>query len=378
MVSIVNIGLVTNIPSPYRIPLFNAIAGRDDVELTVYFMDVTEKNRSWAVAPEKWEFDHVFLDGSTWYSNILDRSVAVNWGVISHFREASHDVIVVGGYNHTTCWVSLAYSKLSGTPVVPWNGTWSGSIRLDNPLVNTLRQAFARSGQAWIAYGSRAAAALSSWGANEKRILEATNTVDVARFAEQSKQVSRQDSGDEFELLYCGQLIGRKNIETVISALSTISADNVSLRVVGDGPEENTLQRQADEADVQVTFEGFVRRSELYQYYTRANALVLPSTEEVWGLVVNEALACGTPTLVSDMCGCAPDLIQKGFNGSIFDPRAPKELARLLKSLISGDTQYAEEAEIRQDTLNRFNIEKSAGVFATACYTAVMSEFEGK
>lgn len=371
MVSATNIGLVTNIPSPYRIPLFNAIAGRDAVDLTVYFMDVTEKNRSWAVDPEQWEFEYIFLDGSTWYSNVLDRSVAVNWGVVPHFREASHDVIVVGGYNHTTCWVTLAYSKLSGTPVVPWNGTWSGSIRLDNLLVNTLRQTFARSGQAWIAYGSRAAAALSSWGADEKRIFEATNTVDVARFAEQSKQVSRQDGGNGFELLYCGQLIERKNVGTVISALSTISADDVSLRVIGGGPEEKTLRHQADEADVQVTFEGFTPRNELYQYYTHADALVLPSTEEVWGLAVNEALACGTPTLVSNMCGCAPDLIREGFNGSTFNPTAPEQLAKLLNKLISGSTQYAKEIEIREDALGRFSIEKSSDAFITACRTAI-------
>lgn len=365
----INIGFVTNIPSPYRIPLFNDIAGRDEVNLTVYFMDVTEKNRSWEVAPMEWEFDHVFLDGSTWYSDVLDRSVAVNWGVIPRFRKRSHDVIVVGGYNHTTCWVTLAYSKFSGTPVVPWNGTWSGSIRLDNPLVNTLRQAFARSGQAWIAYGSRAATALSSWGADENRIFEAMNTVDIAQFAEQSKQVSHQDGGDEFELLYCGQLIERKNVETVISALSTISANDISLRIIGDGPEEKTLRRQADEADIQVTFEGFVPRDELYRYYTRADVLVLPSTEEVWGLVVNEALACGTPALVSTKCGCAPDLIREGFNGNTFDP-APKPLADAISDLREGAIEYADADKICQDALNRFSIKRSADAFVSACQTA--------
>jgi glycosyltransferase involved in cell wall biosynthesis len=365
----VDIGLVSNIPSPYRIPLFNSIAGREDVKLTLYFMDVTEKNRSWAVAPEEWEFNHVFLDGSTWYSNMIDRSVAVNWGVIPRFRKASHDVIVIGGYNHTTCWVTLAYSKLSGTPVVPWNGTWTGSIRLDNPFVNTLRHTFARSGQAWIAYGSKAAATLSSWGADEKRIFEATNTVDVARFVEQSKKVSQEDVDDRFELLYCGQLIERKNVRTIINALSTISSDDVSLRVIGDGPEEKKLRRQADEADIQATFEGFVPRDELYRYYTHADVLVLPSTEEVWGLVVNEALACGTPALVSTKCGCAPDLIQEGFNGNTFDP-APDSFVDTITDLREEFLEYGDADEIRQDALNRFSIERSANAFVSACQTA--------
>lgn len=366
----INIGLVTNIPSPYRIPLFNAIAGRDGVGLTVYFMDVTEKNRSWAVAPEEWEFDHVFLDGSTWHSNMLDRSVAVNWGVIPRFREASHDVIVVGGYNHTTCWVTLVYSKLSGTPIVPWNGTWTRSIRLNNPIANTLRRAFAQSGQAWIAYGSRAAAALSSWGADENRVFEATNTVDVARFAEQSKQISRQHRGDGFELLYCGQLIKRKNVRTIISALSNFPEDDILFTIVGDGTEMESLQRLSEEADINVSFEGYVSRDELYRYYSNADILVLPSKEEVWGLVVNEALACGTPAIVSTECGCAPDLIREGFNGNTFTPTDPDSFINTITPLLEGTNEYADADAIRQDALDRFGIEKAANAFVSACQTA--------
>lgn len=367
----IDIGIVTNIPSPYRIPLFNSIAGFEDVNLTVYFMDVTEKNRSWKVSPEEWQFNYEILEGSSLYSSVLDRSIAVNWGVIDRFREACHDVIVISGYNHTTGWLALVYSKFSGTPVVPWSGTWDESIRLDNPIVNTIRQAYTHSGQAWLAYGSRAATALSSWGADKNRIFEMTNTVDVEWFSEQSKKVSRQGNVDNFELLYCGQLIKRKNVRTVIQALSRVSIDEVVFRVIGDGPEETMIRNQADQSDVEVVFEGFVQRDELYRYYTNSDALVLPSTEEVWGLVVNEALACGTPALVSKMCGCAPDLIRDNFNGNTFDPDSPKHLASLLEDIITGQKKYAKRPEIRQDALDRFNIENSAISFVAACRTAI-------
>ncbi|MDB9249149.1 glycosyltransferase [Halorubrum ezzemoulense] len=372
MASSIKIGIVTNIPSPYRIPLFNSIAERNNVSLTVYFMDVTEKNRSWSVSPAEWEFEYVFLDGSTWYSSILDRSISVNWGVVPRFRKASHDVIVVGGYNHTTCWITFAYSKFSGTPVVPWSGAWSGSIRINNLVMNMVRQKFTQLGQAWIAYGSRSASALSSWGADESRTHIGINTVSVEKFRGAAESYSHELAEDKFTLLYVGQLIARKNVELVLDALESIPKSDIQFIVVGDGPRESYLRSRADTLENSVEFKGFVERDQLYSYYTEADAFILPSKNEVWGLVVNEALACGTPVLVSDQCGCAPDLIREGFNGSIFQPDEQDNLMETLEELVAGSQTFASPGQIRKDAVQRFDIDASVDGFIRACRDAVV------
>jgi glycosyltransferase involved in cell wall biosynthesis len=72
---------------------------------------------------------------------------------------------------------------------------------------------------------------------------------------------------------------------------------------------------------------GFKQYPELPNYYGLASAFVLPSISETWGLVVNEAMASGLPVLVSDRCGCAPDLVRDGTNGFTFDPYSVEEIA---------------------------------------------------
>jgi glycosyltransferase involved in cell wall biosynthesis len=130
------------------------------------------------------------------------------------------------------------------------------------------------------------------------------------------------------------------------------------------------LQRLSEEVDINVRFEGHVSRDELYRYYSNADILVLPSKEEVWGLVVNEALACGTPAIVSTECGCAPDLIREGFNGDTFTPTDPDPFINTITPLLEETNEYADADAIRQDALDRFGMEKATNAFVSACQTA--------
>jgi glycosyltransferase involved in cell wall biosynthesis len=88
-----------------------------------------------------------------------------------------------------------------------------------------------------------------------------------------------------------------------------------------------------------VLFPGFRKGKELGTYYGLASCFILPSLQEQWGLVVNEAMAAGLPVLVSQTSGCAPDLVQEGVNGFTFDPTNPMQLAELMEKIAqSGDS----------------------------------------
>jgi glycosyltransferase involved in cell wall biosynthesis len=79
-----------------------------------------------------------------------------------------------------------------------------------------------------------------------------------------------------------------------------------------------------------VLLPGFKQYPDLRAYYGLASAFVHASTTEPWGLVVNEAMASGLPVLVSNRCGCAPDLVRDGVNGFTFDPGNVEQLAHLM------------------------------------------------
>ena len=102
------------------------------------------------------------------------------------------------------------------------------------------------------------------------------------------------------------------------------------LVLLGDGPLRETLNAQLTTLNLHshVHLAGFKQYDELPVYYALAKAFVHPSTTEQWGLVVNEAIASGLPVIVSERCGCVPELVNG--NGFIFDPTDEHELASLL------------------------------------------------
>jgi glycosyltransferase involved in cell wall biosynthesis len=146
--------------------------------------------------------------------------------------------------------------------------------------------------------------------------------------------------------LFVGRLAREKNVECLLQAMAmyqVLTSSPWGLRIVGDGPERSKLETLGRLLGVKdVEFVGTKQYSEIGGVYRGAGALVLPSTREPWGLVVNEALACGLPVLVSQACGCVPDLVRHGECGFTFDPKQPRELAMRMLD-ISSRREMAEE-----------------------------------
>ena len=104
---------------------------------------------------------------------------------------------------------------------------------------------------------------------------------------------------------------------------------------VGDGELDGRLRETANQMNAPVSLVGFKNQSELPAIYAAADVLVLPSTQESWGLVVNEAMACGTPAIVSNAVGCADDLIETGDTGYRYRVGDIDSLAAAIKAMLS-------------------------------------------
>ena len=136
--------------------------------------------------------------------------------------------------------------------------------------------------------------------------------------------------------LFVGRLEKVKNIPVLLEAFSQLKKEdpNVALMIVGDGSETAALKELAAGIE-DVYFAGYVVFPELVEYYKLADVLVLPSSYESWGLVINEAQALGLPVVVSSCVGCGKDLIIAGNNGYIFSDDNAEELTRAMeKSLL--------------------------------------------
>lgn len=196
--------------------------------------------------------------------------------------------------------------------------------------------------------GQRHAEYLADLGMQGDYIFKGYDIVDNAHFAEGADR-ARQDNVVERKrlglpqsyFLASSRFIEKKNLSGLLRAYSAyhkaVGENAWKLVLLGDGPLRPELVALCSELGVgdDVLFPGFKQYDELPAYYGLADAFVHASTTEQWGLVVNEAMAAGLPVLVSNHCGCAPELIREGENGFTFDPYDIDALSSLMSRISS-------------------------------------------
>ena len=189
--------------------------------------------------------------------------------------------------------------------------------------------------------GQRTSDYLAKLGMPTHRIVRAYDVVDNTFFARGADHLRSTSSHDEWGLpkdyfLYVGRLAPEKNLELLLKSFHKYveRGGRWPLVLVGKGPLETQLRSTSGRLGLngRVHFAGFKNGSELFPYYAFASCFILPSVREPWGLVVNEAMAAGLPVVVSERCGCAPELVHDGVNGYKIDPQDEESLAQRLLS----------------------------------------------
>jgi glycosyltransferase involved in cell wall biosynthesis len=185
---------------------------------------------------------------------------------------------------------------------------------------------------------------------------------------------------DEFVIVTCAKALPHKRLQDPVEAVKRLGPA-VHLWVIGDGPDLGSLKQLAGGAANRIRFHGFVNQTEMPALLGAADAFVLASEVEPWGLAVNEAMACGLPAVCSDRCGCAADLIREGVTGFVYpvgdvgsladrldrlraDPAAAWRMGRSARELVA--LEYDVKATARQiaDAVGRVTADRrpAAGV----------------
>jgi glycosyltransferase involved in cell wall biosynthesis len=216
------------------------------------------------------------------------------------------------------------------------------------------------------------AASYVAWGIPATRIFFGVDVVDNEWFAPRVRTCRKDLRALRRELglpsryfLGVGRHVGKKNWGTCLSAYADYRRQAQQrpwgLVLVGDGPDHAGLREAIAERDVpDVHLPGAVWGEKLVGYYAAAGALILPSlVGETWGLVVNEAMACGLPVLVSSHCGCAETLVQDGVNGWRFSPERPAELAERMRQMSSlSDLRHQKMASASREIIRLWGLER--------------------
>lgn len=336
-------------PIQYQIPIWRLLAQSANVPFEVWYL--TRHGVAPSYDPQfgkiiQWDLDmlsgypHRFPQadcparlGSFW-------QVGFNAEFRRLLRQGQVKALFVQGWNVRACWEAVWVARSAGVAI--WMRGDSNDLKVDRGLKRVGKRLLLGSllGQVdrFLCVGEANRRLYRGYGIPEQRLVWGPHGVDNQRFAAQARELLPQRQGlrrswgipdDAFCILYAGKFISEKRPLDLVKAVQRLSAGDASrayhLLFVGTGELGTELRRCCrvvfDAEGPAVTagrepaeapgasFTGFLNQSEIARAYVAADALVLASDKETWGLVVNEAMASGLPCVVSAACGCAEDLV---------------------------------------------------------------------
>lgn len=332
--------LITNIPNPYRIPLFNTLfreLSREGNEFQVLFAVKGYSRRKFKDELNQCIFPYSFLGSGGIRIGKSEGLLFTYPGVIRSIRKSRPDRIIVSGFSLATVklWLMSILHPLS---YIIWSGSVSRKGRFDSLIRRQVRKRLVSRAHAFVAYGTLAKAYLAGLGAAPSRIHIGINTVDTAYFRTQTFKLRTKNSLNEKPVLtYVGYLTERKNVGRLIDlAIELQTKISFEMQIIGDGDQRESLIRRTQEAgiDSSVVFTGFKQKTELPFYLAKSDLFLFQTDFDIWGLVLNEAMSAGCCCLASAKAGSAHDLIDEGKTGFIVNFQQVQSVARLIVQLL--------------------------------------------
>lgn len=339
--------LITEIIAPYRIPVFNALAARDDLDLRVIFLSETDPSlRQWQVYKNEIKFSYQVLP--SFRQRIGKYNVLLNRGLAAALAHSRPEAILCGGYNYLASWQAQRWAAKRSIPFLLWLESTAADQRRHTPLVEALKRRFLARCAGFVVPGRASHAYLRQFGVPDSSIYPAPNAVDNAFFAAAAAHARANSDALHATLhlpnryfLFVGRLVEAKGVFELLEAYAKLNPalrSSVGLVVVGDGPARATLERRAAQISLgTIHFAGFAQKEDLPPFYALADALVFPTHSDTWGFVVNEAMACSCPVIASDIAGCVPDLVEDGQTGKIVPARSASQMAQAMEYLAVHD-----------------------------------------
>jgi len=329
--------IIQNYLSPYRVPLFAAIAASASIDLTLAFMAPDKPSYPmWKYNFSQLPFRTKFIPGTRLILPSQEKSqICFNPYLLKFLGAEKPDVIFCCGFN-TSSVIAALFRLLTGTPIVIWSeGTSITENRRRFSFIRkTIRRFIAALASGFVVPGQLSHGyILSLLPINTKKpIFVSYNCVDsdalslaCQRFKEDVAAWTRFRSVfPEKNILYSGRLIEPKGIRPMLEVYKRISIKSpqeVGLILLGQGRLKEFIQDYKKKNKLQYLFiEGFIGQDEYPKYFALADVFLLLSLSDCNPLVIFEALSCGLPIICSNRAGNAPDFVKEGQNGYIVDP----------------------------------------------------------
>jgi len=284
-------------------------------------------------------------------------------GIRQALRQLDPGAVVVAGYSLPVMREAARWARKHDVAAYLMNV----STELDHPRKwwkEFVKRRIMKRYEAVLTAGQRSADYTERLGMRKGRIYQIGNVVENVYFTDETKRIRENAERErakralpEQYFLAVSRLSLEKNLLRLLAAFKNyrVGGGKWSLVIVGGGPQDGELRDIIDTQRIPgVVFVEWQTYEELPAYYALASCFILPSLSESWGLVVNEAMACGLPVLVSRRCGCFPELCQSGINGYGFDPYNTAEITQRMALLSNGKVNAGTMGQTSQRIISSF------------------------
>jgi glycosyltransferase involved in cell wall biosynthesis len=385
------VGVICHSPSTQMSAQYDALADLREFEIVVLFRNREQGNAAWTPhCPKRVRYD--FLPPPT--SPLIPRRVRQLFNDDIRPMLEAHDfdaMILHGMYDSSAVRQAVRWCRSKGRPYV---FRCDANVEKERALLRRTFHRIMMTGRvkraaALLYMGTQNRRYYELFGGREEQFFLAPWEFDYHNVEQAYREIaplrdrSREELGlaDRVVVVTIGRLLALKGFQTLVPAIARLAAEGrpVHLLVAGDGPYRAELESLIASHQAPVTLLGNVDRSGVVRALTAGDVFVLASTQEAWGLVVNEAALCGLPLVCSDAVGAAPDLVLPGENGDIFPAGDVDRLCEILRSLCDDPSKRAAMGRRSQEVLHRWRTDHRAveGYAAALRHALKMPAAEG-
>lgn len=336
-----------------RVNLFNKMNSHftnKNIDFKVIFLSVSDKNRHWKNNFKNIKFKYEVLENIPIRVGKKDLfTFFINIGIFKVLKRERPNIIIACEWANMSTYLANYYARKNKIKFYLWSGSTKYEKSWRRSLFNPLVKYLIKKTINFIAYGTRAKKYLISLGANPKNVQIIYNSVDIdyfeeksRKFSEKGKEALKEELGIKTSktILFSGQLIERKGIFELLEGFKNYQKidKDASLLIIGKGQEKEKIKEIIESQNIKnIIFTDFIQYDDLYKYYAISDLLILPSREEVWGLVINEAMACGLPIITTHETGASVDLVEENKNGYIIKSNNSKAITEAIQKVFQNN-----------------------------------------
>lgn len=352
---------MTNIPSPYRVDFFNELGKYCDLTVTFEKTTSNERDKSWSNYQFQ-NFKGVFLKGKS-----INTDTAICFEIKKVIKNGNFDKIICANFTSPTGMIAIRYMRKK--KIKYWLESDGGFAKNGKGFKEKLKKYLIKGAEGYLSTGKAHDEYYFTYGAEKERIHRYPFTSIHENYVEESVGSAEEKLAlreklqipEEKVVLAVGQFIYRKGFDVLIKAATELPK-NVGFYFVGGTPTKEYLALREENGLSNVHFAGFKDRKTLKEYYRAADVFAFPTREDIWGLVVNEAMANGLPVITTDKCVAGLELVKEGENGYLVPTDDVKALKQAIEKVFENQENVTLMGEKSLEIIKGYSIEEMTRV----------------